>query len=84
MAKIITEGWPEDDEVLLSDTSMTYIQNPDCTENRDGDPQELIISTRNNGIDNFLHIKTNGWSLDDCKDLTDIIEDFKKRINYGK
>ena len=63
MGKIITEGWPEDDEVLLSDTSMTYIQNPDCTENRDGDPQELIISTRNNGIDNFLHIKTKDFFI---------------------
>lgn len=58
------------------------MQEPDCTEDRDGDPQTLTLSTRDGGGGKFVNIKTNGWSIDqDSSDLTDIINDFKKRIN---
>lgn len=82
MLKIITEGYPETNEVLLDEVTCKYIQEPDCTEDRDGDPQELTLSTRDGGGGKFVHIKTEGWSIDqDSNDLMDIINDFKKRIN---
>lgn len=82
--EVITTGWPDDNQVLLSDIKMTYIQNPDCTENRDGDPQELTISTRDNGVAKFINISTNNWSIDDIQDLECVINDFKRRIDYDK
>lgn len=82
MLKIITDGWPETNEVLLDEVTCKYMQEPDCTEDRDGDPQTLTLSTRDGGGGKFVHIKTEGWSIDqDSNDLMDIISDFKKRIN---
>jgi len=82
MLKIITDGWPETNEVLLDEVTCKYMQEPDCTEDRDGDPQTLTLSTRDGGGGKFVHIKTEGWSIDqDSNDLMDIINDFKKRIN---
>lgn len=82
MLKIITDGYPETNEVLLEEITCTYMQEPDCTEDRDGDPQTLTLSTRDGGGGKFVHIKTSGWSIDqDSSDLMDIINDFKKRIN---
>jgi hypothetical protein len=63
---------------------MKYWQDPDCTEGKDAEPQELIISTRDNGVAKFLNIKTENWSICDTKDLEYIIEDFKRRINYNE
>lgn len=80
--EIITEGLPNDNQVLLYETTMTYVQNPDCTEDRDSDWQKLTISTRDNGVDKFLNIKTDNWSLDNAESLCDIIKDYCKRIGY--
>ena len=82
--KIITRGWPNDNEILLDEISMTYIQNPDCTEDREAEPQSLTISTRDNGCEKFLNIKTDDWSIDDIENLSLVIEDFKKRIGYDE
>lgn len=82
--EVITEGWPQEDkdQVLLAEATIKYWQNPDCTEDREADPQELIISTRDNGVAKFLNIKTENWSISDTEDLEFIVNDFKKRINY--
>ena len=67
---IITSGLPNgDNEVLLDQVTIKYVQNPDCTEDRDGDWQELIISTRDNGVAKFLNIKTENWSIDNADSL---------------
>lgn len=84
MVRIITDGYPEDNEVLLDEISCTYIQNPDCTEDRDGDPQEITLSSRDGGGGKFIHIKTTGWSIcgDNLEgDLIPLIKDFKKRMD---
>ncbi len=81
MLKIITEGYPETNEVFLDEVTCTYIQEPDNTEDRDGDPQELTLSTRDGGGGKYLHIKTTGWSISDIDDLEVVINDFKKRFN---
>ena len=82
--KIITDGWPKENEILLDSISCTYIQEPDCTESREDDPQEITLSSRDGGGGKFIHIKTNGWSIcgDDLEmDLIPLINDFKHRMN---
>lgn len=82
--EIITEGWPKDEQVLLAEITCKYWQNPDCTEGSEADPQEITISSRDNGIAKFIHIKTDGWSIDGDNlndDLIPLIEDFKHRMN---
>ena len=51
MGRIITNGWPKDDEILLDEISCTYVQEPDCTEDRDG------------GGGKFINIQTKSWSI---------------------
>ena len=70
-----------DDEVYYDEMTMKYVQNADCTEDRDEMVQEIEISCRNNGTARFVHFKTDGWSIDDPYDLVKIIQDFCKRAN---
>ena len=84
MGRIITDGWPNNDEILLDEISCTYVQEPDCTEDRDGEPQSITLSSRDGGGGKFIHIKTNGWSI--CgdnleEDLIPLIKDFKHRMD---
>lgn len=83
MTKIITEGFPKDEEILLDEITMTYYQNPDCTEDRDDDGQTIRLSTRDGGGGKFIHIKTDGWSISDEKDLDVLINDFKNRVGIN-
>ena len=81
---VITKDWPEDNQILLDEIICTYVQENDCTESRDGDPQSITLSSRDGGGGKFIHIKTNGWSI--CgdnlgDDLIPLIEDFKHRMN---
>ena len=79
--KVVNNSLPEDGEVFIEEASITYYQNPDCTEDADKvGYQGITISTRDNGVANFLHIKTDGWSIDGIEDLKALINDFKKRI----
>ena len=81
--KVITDGYYEGETILLDEITCTYLQEPDCTESRDGEPQSITISSRDGGGGKFLNIKTNNWSVDtDLKSLTVVLEDFKKRMNY--
>ena len=82
--KIITDGYPNDNEILLDEIICTYIQEPDCIEDKDGDPQSITLSSRDGGGGKFIHIKTNGWSI--CGDylegdLIPLMKDFKHRMN---
>ena len=81
--KIITDGFPKDEEVLLDEITMTYYQNPDCTESRDDDGQTVTLSTRDGGGGKFIHVKTDGWSISDEKDLDFLINDFKERCGIN-
>ena len=77
--EIITKDYPKDNQVLVDSVSITYYQPPDCTENDESEPQLLTISTRDNGCENFINIKTTNWSINEPEDLLKIIEDFKNR-----
>ena len=76
--KIIVEGWPHDNEILLDEITCKYIQEADCTEDRDN-CQELILSTRDGGGGKFINIKTDNWSISGIEDLQILINDFNKR-----
>ena len=84
VTKIITDGYPEDNEILLDSITCTYIQEPDCTESRNDAPQSITLSSRDGGGGKFIHIKTNGWSIcgDNLEDdLIPLIKDFKHRMD---
>lgn len=81
--EIITEGFPDGDQVLVDEIRVKYLQGPDnCS--REEDYQELILITKDGGGGKYINLKTNkhGWSIDDVKDLEKIVEDFKKRIYH--
>jgi len=82
--EIITDGWPEPgkDQVLLDEITCKYMQDADCTENRD-DVQEIILSSRDGGGGKFINIKTESWSItgDDFeKEIIPLLNDFKARM----
>ena len=81
--KIITDGWPESNQILLDEITCKYIQEADCTEDRDI-PQEITLSSRDGGGGKFINIKTESWSItgDDFeKEIIPLLKDFKKRMN---
>ena len=82
MATIITdEECPKGDQILLEEITCKYIQEGDCTEDRN-EYQEILISTRDGGAGKFINIKTENWSISDNleEDLIPLINDFKNRI----
>lgn len=73
--------YDSDEYIGIQEVKITYAQEPDCTEDRDGDFQEITLSTRDGGGGFFINIKTDNWSFDsDNKGLNALIEDFKSRI----
>ena len=83
--EIITDGWPDErkNQVLLTEITCKYLQEADCTENRD-EPQEIILSSRDGGGGKFINIQTKSWSItgdDFGKELVPLFKDFKKRMS---
>jgi len=82
--EIITDGLPKENQILLDEITCTYIQEPDCIEDRDGDFQSITLSSRDGGSGKFIHIKTDGWSISGDnleEDLIPLIKDFKHRMD---
>ena len=82
--EIITNGWPHEgsEQVLLDEITCKYIQDADCTEDRDN-PQEIIISSRDGGGGKFINIKTESWSITGDnfeEEIIPLLNDFKKRM----
>lgn len=79
-ATLNENGEWNDETVVINEVSIEYLQNTDCSGN-DGneDVQALKITARNNGVERFLNIKTDSWSIDSADELKVIIEDFKHR-----
>ena len=83
--EIITEGWPDEgkEQVLLEEITCKYVQEADCTEDRD-EPQEIILSSRDGGGGKFINIQTKSWSITGDKfedEILPLLQDFKKRIS---
>ena len=78
--KPIENGNYGNNEVMIDDVSVKYVQNTDSSgEDGDEEAQTITISTRNNGVARFINIKTESWSIDSVDELIDIINDFKER-----
>ena len=82
--EVIIDGWPDPgkDQILLDEITCKYIQEADCTENRD-EPQEIILSSRDGGGGKFINISTKSWSItgDDFeKEIIPLLNDFKARM----
>lgn len=79
-ATLNENGEWNDETVVIDEVSIEYLQNTDCSGN-DGNEevQALKITARNNGVERFLNIKTDSWSIDGVDELKAIIEDFKHR-----
>lgn len=80
MIKIINDGFPDDNEVLLDKVTCTYIQQNDCTESSD-EVQEITLSTRDGGGGKFLNISTKSWSISDAEELITLINNFKEKVD---
>ena len=83
--EIITEGWPNEnkEQVLLEEITCKYLQEADCTENRD-EPQQITLSSRDGGGGKFINIQTKSWSITGDafeRELIPIFNDFKKRMS---
>ena len=79
-ATLNENGKWEEGTVVIDEVSIEYLQNTDCS-GHDGNEevQALKITSRNNGVERFLNIKTDSWSIDGVDELKTIIEDFKHR-----
>ena len=84
MEKIITDGCPSDEQVMLEEMSCRYYQNPDCCSGED-DFQEITITTKDGGGGKFFNLKTNeeGWSFSEIDEIVKVIEDFIIRLNIN-
>lgn len=95
MSKIVNTPYPEDMEVGVEEFSVTYIQNPDTSDNPEH-YQRITLSTVdscatsdtelpyyvNISIPNFDDGTPGHWSLDLTEDITPILQDFKERLAY--
>ena len=79
-ATLNENGEWNDETVVINEVSIEYLQNADCSgDDGNEDVQVLKITARNNGVERFLNIKTDSWSIDGVDELKAIIEDFKHR-----
>lgn len=78
MPKLISNGWPKDDEILVDCIKITYVQNPDNCSGKD-DIQELSLETRDGGGGKYINFKTgeHGWSIENEDDLIPIFKHFR-------
>ena len=69
----------ESQQIGIDEVSIQYVQSNDCTEEEGA--QTITVSTRNNGVNRFINIKTGeeGFSIDNLEELVEIINDFKNR-----
>lgn len=66
----------------LESLSAIYTQDPDCTEDQDGECQVLKLETVSNGTGSFLRLSLpNGgnWSFDSEDEMIALIRDFTSR-----
>lgn len=76
----IKSGFPYEQEVAISDSTMTYSQKQDdCSENLE-DLQYLKVSTANSGAGTYYVLETERWAINDIDELIKVLKDFKNRI----
>ncbi len=70
----------KDDEIYIDESSITYVQNGDCSSS---DIQSITLATDNNGIARYIWFKTDRWAVSDIDDLIKILKDFQARVGMG-
>lgn len=82
--KIVIDDYVKEntEDIGLASLKAEYIQNPDNTEGHDAEFQKLLLETRNGGGGHYLHIVTEGWSIDfnQLEDFLKILKDFKDKL----
>lgn len=81
--EFINDGFPEGRQILVEKISVNYLQPNDSTES-DEEGQSIELETRNAGGGIFIHMKTNGWSIDSEEELLELVKDFKNRANINE
>ena len=72
-----------ENEIYVNDVSVTYCQDSDCTEDS-YDVQTMVISSRNNGMNRFINMKTDNWSIDGVEEIEKILNDFCQRAGIKR
>ena len=70
----------KDDEIYIDESSITYVQNGDCSS---ADVQSITLSTDNNGSSRYIWFRTDRWAISDIDDLIKILKDFQVRVGMG-
>lgn len=73
--KSIELGYPGQDKVAVESVSITYWQDDPESE----EPQAITLSTKDLGAGHFIGISTDKWEINDVNELTDLLNDFKRR-----
>lgn len=73
--RVIELGYPGQDKVAVESVSITYWQ--DDTES--DEPQAITLTTKDLGGGHFLGISTGRWEINDVDELTELLNDFKRR-----
>jgi len=68
----------KDGFIAVDEVSVTYVVGGDCNEPAD-DTQVIMLVTRNNGTGRYIHIKTEGLSINGIEELEMIVKDFTER-----
>lgn len=58
-----------DENVYMDDLTVTFTQEPDCTQDDDDEYQRIEFHTEDNGIGRFIWFKTDRWSISDASDI---------------
>jgi len=76
--EIIYDGWPNDNQVLVDEVQVKYLQGPDNCSGED-DYQELTLLTKDGGGGKYINFKTgeHGWSVSDENDLIPVFKHFR-------
>lgn len=88
LMKIVIDDFVKEntDDIGLASLKAEYIQNPDNTEGHDAEFQKLLLETRNGGGGHYLHIVTEGWSIDfdQLDSFLELLKDFRDRLYLNR
>lgn len=58
-----------DEGVYMDDFVVTFSQEPDCCQDRNGEYQKIEFHTEDNGSGRFMWFKTDRWAISDAEDI---------------
>ena len=70
-----------DKDIYIDEVKITYCQVSDNSGEDKDEVQTMTLSARNNGVQRYVNIKTESWSIDTPDELVSIVRDFEKRAD---